>query len=326
MFIRFNINKQSRPLSVVLAVLSVSMLFSACLKEADLYTLKEGQSYMPQAYQDEGKIRPLVKTDSVQDVTFGFYYTSYNGAPSEITGNFVVDTSLVKYYNEENAYTGIEYRILPDSVYTISGTSSIVKPGGSSSEPLTLAINPKDLSLDLKYMLPIKLVSVTSGTIDTTLSITYFRIDEIVARSKDSTNYGILTGNYMDSPPAEAMPKLVDSNFNSKYLARNYGTDLYVQLQFPHKMKVDAYTITSGNDAPERDPKNFELQGSNDGTTWTTLDTRVDQSFLGRNLTRTFNLDMEAEYVYYRLNISAIGDPTRTTLIQISEWRLLDYY
>jgi len=304
-------------------IMWVVILFTACLKEKDLYTLKEGVCYMPQAYQDKNKVPALVKVDSVQETTFGFYYTSYHGAPSDITGDFVIDTSLVKKYNEVNAFTGNVYQVLPKSAYTLSGTTAIVKNGSSSSEPLTLAINPKNLTLGVKYMLPIKLVSVSSGTINSNLSVTYFRIDEINVRSRDVTKGGTLTGNYTNSPGGEQLPNLVDSNFSSKYLAFNYNTDLYVQLAYPSSKKIDAYTITSGNDAPERDPKDFNLAGSNDGTTWTTIDSRSNESFPGRNLTRTFNLATEVQYSYYRLNITSISG---ASLIQVSEWRLLDYY
>lgn len=323
MFIRFNINKQRQPLSLLPAVLSVTILFTACLKENDLHTLKEGICYMPQAYQDNNKIRALVKADSVQETGFGFYYTSYNGAPSDITGDFVIDTSLVKKYNEANAFTGNVYQVLPESAYTVSGTTAMVKSGRSASEPLTLAINPGNLTLGVKYMLPIKLVSVSSGTINSDLSVTYFKIDEINVRSTDVTKGGTLTGNYTNSPGAEALPNLVDSNFSSKYLAFDYGTDLYVQLAYSSSKKVDAYSITSGNDHSDRDPKNFNLEASNDGTVWTTIDSRSNESFPGRNLTRTFNLAAEAEYSYYRLNITSING---ASLIQVSEWRLLDYY
>ena len=308
---------------VLLPVLLVATLFSACLKEDDLYTLKEGVCYMPQAYQDKNKVRALVKVDSIQETAFGFYYTSYNGAPSDITGNFVVDTTLVKNYNEANAFTGNVYLVLPQSAYTLSGTTTIIKSGGSSSEPLTLSINPKNLTLGVKYMLPIKLTNVSSGTINSDLSVTYFRIDEINIRSRDNTKGGTLTGNHTDSPGGEQLPNLIDSNFSSKYLAFDYDTDLYVQLAYPSSRKVDAYTITSANDAPERDPKNFNLQGSNDGTAWTTIDSRNNETFSGRNFTRTFNLAAEANYSYYRLNITSLSG---ADLIQVSEWRLLDYY
>lgn len=323
MFIRFNIIKQSKPIAFSLAALFVTLTFTACLKQTALYTPQEGVVYMPQAYQDKSKVQPLIKIDTVQETTFGFYYTSWTGAPTDIEGTFEVDTTLVAKYNEENAYTGIVYKVLPDSVYTISGTTTVLKAGKTTSEPLTLGINPKSLDMNEKYMLPIKLVSVSSGTINTELAIAFFRVDEITIRKRDFTRNGVLTGNHTNSPANESLPKLVDSNFNSKYLAFDYTPSLWVQLKFPQPYKLDAYTITSGNDAPERDPKVWHLDGSNDGINWTTIDSRSDTIWLNRNETKTFNLDQEAEYSHYRLNITAING---ASLIQISEWRLLDYY
>jgi hypothetical protein len=40
----------------------------------------------------------------------------------------------------------------------------------------------------------------------------------------------------------------------------------------------NAQTIKRFAIAPARDPKNWEFQGSNDGATWTTLDSRNGQS------------------------------------------------
>ncbi len=307
---------------ILLLMVMASVLFTSCIKEEELYTLKEGLSYMPQAYQDRSKLN-LLKVDSAQTATFGFYYTGFNGAPTDITGEFSVDNSLVSKYNELNAYTGNVYQPLPANAYTLSATSTVVKKGKSSSEPLSIIINPKFLSLDTKYMLPVKLVSVSSGTIDSSLSVTYFKIDNISIRSRDITVNGVLTGNHPGNGTNEALGKLTDGNINSKYLAFNYRTDFYVQLAFDAVTNIDAYTITSGNDAPERDPKNWNLQGSNDGASWTTVDTRTGETFAGRTFTRTFNLANEVSYRYYRLNITAING---AGLIQISEWRLLDYY
>jgi hypothetical protein len=37
---------------------------------------------------------------------------------------------------------------------------------------------------------------------------------------------------------------------------------------------VERYTVTSSNDRPPRDPQDWQFQGSNDGSSWTTLDTQ----------------------------------------------------
>ena len=45
------------------------------------------------------------------------------------------------------------------------------------------------------------------------------------------------------------------------------GADFGVGNEFA----LERFTVTSGNDSPERDPRVWELQGSNDGTLWETI-------------------------------------------------------
>ncbi|SDD05234.1 DUF4998 domain-containing protein [Niabella drilacis] len=145
-------------------------------------------------------------------------------------------------------------------------------------------------------------------------------------RERDITNRNTtFTFNYDDAGPAESAIRLVDSNYSTKYLLKTYYTDMYTQLQFPVPTVINAYTLTSGNDAPVRDPKNWNLAGSNDGITWTTLDTRVNQSFPNRTQTIKFVTDNSSAYTYYRLNITA-NNNDNTGLFQCTEWRLLQYY
>src|SRR5689334_8474177 len=49
---------------------------------------------------------------------------------------------------------------------------------------------------------------------------------------------------------------------------------------------VTNYSLTSANDSPTRDPKNWMIEGSNDGVNWMTLDSQSNQSFASRLLTQ----------------------------------------
>jgi hypothetical protein len=51
---------------------------------------------------------------------------------------------------------------------------------------------------------------------------------------------------------------------------------------------VSQYALASANDAPGRDPRDWTLQGSADGESWTDLDTRAGESFTDRFQTRGF--------------------------------------
>ena len=122
------------------------------------------------------------------------------------------------------------------------------------------------------------------------------------------------------SDAGEGSSKVVDGDTNTKFLIFDYPTDFWMQQEFFNKEIANQYTLTSGNDADSRDPKDWVLAGSNDGTAWTELDTRTDESFSSRNETKEYTFNSTTPYKHYRMSITANnGD----SLFQLSEWRLL---
>lgn len=119
---------------------------------------------------------------------------------------------------------------------------------------------------------------------------------------------------------AEGSPKLVDNNINTKFLQSNFSGDLWAQVVFDEPQLVGAYTMTSANDAKERDPKSWDLQGSMDGENWVTLDRRQDEEFVGRFQTKRYDFDTNVAYTHYRLNIT---ENWGSSLYQQAEWRLI---
>lgn len=118
----------------------------------------------------------------------------------------------------------------------------------------------------------------------------------------------------------EGSPKIVDNDVNSKFLQSDFSGDLWLSLEFVEPVVVGAYTMTSANDAPDRDAKNWTLQGSNNGINWTTLDTRNDESFQERFQTKRYDFNNNTAYQYYQLSITANHG---SSLYQQAEWRLL---
>ena len=117
----------------------------------------------------------------------------------------------------------------------------------------------------------------------------------------------------------EGSLKLIDGDLNTKYLA-GYVQPFWVTLQFEEEKVINFYQLTSGNDAPDRDPRDWEIQGSNDGENWEVLDERLDQTFSERNMTREFYFENETGYTHYRFNVV---NNNGGGLFQMSEWRLL---
>jgi len=118
----------------------------------------------------------------------------------------------------------------------------------------------------------------------------------------------------------EGVDKAFDGT-NAKWYNGTGATD-WLQYRFASGKRhpLSRYILTTGNDVPERDPKDWQVQGSNDGTNWTTLDTRAGQSFPARLQAYPYDIPLTAAYEYYRLNITANGGATG---IQLTELQFL---
>ncbi|MDQ0914639.1 immunoglobulin-like domain-containing protein [Paenibacillus sp. V4I5] len=126
-----------------------------------------------------------------------------------------------------------------------------------------------------------------------------------------------------ENPPSETALKLFDNNANTKWLGVQ-TTNVWVQVQFNYgdTQAVKKYSMVSANDAPTRDPKNWRVEGSNDGTNWSVLDEQNNQTFSSRFQTKEYTItdDKVKEYAYYRLFI--LNNNGETTNTQLADWKL----
>jgi predicted alpha-1,2-mannosidase len=120
-----------------------------------------------------------------------------------------------------------------------------------------------------------------------------------------------------DNPPNETVQRVVDGSVNTKWLA--FGQTGWAQVKLSEPIVVVDYALSSANDFPGRDPRDWVLQGSTDGQAWVDLDTRAGEQFPGRFKTKVYQAANTTAYLYYRLNVTANGgDPA----VQLSEWQL----
>ncbi len=128
------------------------------------------------------------------------------------------------------------------------------------------------------------------------------------------------------NPPNETAVNAFDNSTSTKWLdfaTNNPSTRAsWIQYQYTNGLRyvVTSYTITSANDAPERDPANWRLLGSNDGgTNWTTLDARSNQVFTARFQKQSFSTTNTAAYNLYRLQIDSVFNPASANSVQLAE-------
>ncbi|MEV1332614.1 ThuA domain-containing protein [Micromonospora costi] len=118
-----------------------------------------------------------------------------------------------------------------------------------------------------------------------------------------------------ENPPNETAAQAIDGSTGTKWLVRTPTGWLAAKLAQP--VVVSRYALTSANDFPGRDPKNWTLQGSQDGSTWTDLDTRTDETFPQRFQTKQYSFTNTTAYQHYRLNITANSGEPLTQLAEL---------
>ncbi|MFF3848768.1 GH92 family glycosyl hydrolase [Streptomyces sp. NPDC002328] len=101
----------------------------------------------------------------------------------------------------------------------------------------------------------------------------------------------------------EVKENLVDGEAGTKWLT--FQATGWIEFDLAAPAAVTTYALTSANDFPVRDPADWTLSGSADGTAWTTLDTRAGESFAERFRTQTYALAGPATaYRHFRLEIT----------------------
>lgn len=124
--------------------------------------------------------------------------------------------------------------------------------------------------------------------------------------ANDSANSPTNAGNAFDHNPA------------TEWFYSGVSGWLQYDLGPGHAQVVKRYAVTSANDKVPRDPKEWQLQGSNDGSTWTTLDTQSNQGFTERYQVNVYTIASPASYRYYRLDVTANnGDTSFTDLSEL---------
>ena len=215
-------------------------------------------------------IRETVKTDAQTIALQLKKYKSSNGTyPEDLS--LLTDTPAVKStvqyaYNWEDDIYCVTASIKNVAVFVETGNitaedgdcSSFVVPDPPAAPTYTaFRFQPTNLR--------------DNGT--NAMQISQFEVLVGTAAQTGGVAYGYGHNSPMYETPAEAN----DQNVSTKFLNFN-KTSGYVYIVFPSGVAATGYRLATANDAPERDPIDWEVYGSNDTVgstpgTWTLLDT-----------------------------------------------------
>ncbi|NQD69436.1 hypothetical protein HP439_01690 [Sphingobacterium shayense] len=136
-----------------------------------------------------------------------------------------------------------------------------------------------------------------------------------------NNEFSISRENGSGRDAGEGSLKLIDNDINTKVYVGDVKEEyFYWQFDYFQPQVVNGYSMTSGNDDDGRDPKSWEILGSQDGEQWVVLDTRTDENFTERKQTRIFSYNNTTAYAYYRIHIISRKS---SGSFQMSEFRML---
>lgn len=141
----------------------------------------------------------------------------------------------------------------------------------------------------------------------------------------------VMTSDNLPSPFLASASSEIAGNYAFRAFSAGNWADYWnggsvpqwIQVKLDSAKTVDSYSITSWvngqwGDQNTRSPKDWTFQGSNDGSTWTVLDTQTGQTNWTSNGARTFNPSIKADFLYYRLNITANNGDSLVSIYHIS--------
>lgn len=113
------------------------------------------------------------------------------------------------------------------------------------------------------------------------------------------------------NPGGQDAAAAFDGDVNSKYL--NFDkVNTGVAVKLSQGKVVSSVQLTTAGDFPGRDPTSFKLSGSNDGVSWTLIDSQSITLSLNRGAMSDFAVNNSNAYVYYNIIFPTVRNPDTT--------------
>ncbi|GAB4327570.1 MAG: hypothetical protein Kow00127_20310 [Bacteroidales bacterium] len=182
--------------------------------------------------------------------------------------------------------------------------------------------NPSLWNLTGTTVSPDSLYSVAIGTTATNGT---FEVSTEVASgsySGDQCTGGIATAQEYQVPYAPG--NLFDDN-NFSIWRNNNNLPVWIQYDFStgNGKKIEKYRLLWSGTQLEMTPYSWELLGSNDGATWTTLDSRTGENNWVSGEWREYTFTNTQSYQIYRLNITD-NNGAGSTAVYLNEMEMME--
>jgi len=150
----------------------------------------------------------------------------------------------------------------------------------------------------------------------------------------DATAGGSATGSSANYPGGEPPQAAIDGSLYSKYLNFDKLNTGFTVSGAKSSFPVTQMVLVTANDAPERDPASYTLEGSNDGTIWTPISSGALALPDGRNTSianftvnsQSITFANSATFSNYRVVFPTVKNAGAANSMQIAEVSLLGMF
>src|SRR5262245_3676081 len=210
---------------------------------------------------------------------------------------------------------------LPNTAFFVFGAGNVATPKqtNTSKQPYTLTVPMYDLIPGSNYQFHLvasnRLGLYIGGTVNFTTLADLSSIETTVPGNT-------ITPTSANSPATQTAPNAIDNNGTSRYLnldKLNTGMIITPSANLP----VRALTLISAEDAPERDPSSFVIEGSSNGVVFTRIASNAVPAFSTRHFIQSFALLGTNDFNVYRVLFPTLSNAVPANPMPRVEVRLL---
>mgnify|MGYP000860140101 CR=1 FL=1 len=195
------------------------------------------------------------------------------------------------------------------------------KDGYNNNSPVLSSEKTIDLEFEPGAFKEVQLKLTTSKGSEAALNLFVSELGLIKDVTTFENSFSVSHENSGGPDAGEGSKKMIDGDITTKLFVGGVNGNMKWTFTFDAPQIVNGYSMTSGNDAPDRDPKRWIVEGSIDGDTWVKIDERSEEFWESRRLSRTFLFTNKVPYNYYRFSMLELNGGSN---FQMSEVRILE--
>lgn len=252
--------------------------------------------------------------------------------------NYALNIGKIKLYNSGSggnnpvvAYSADKTTVTEGESVSFTNTTTNATswswnfPGGT---PTTSSVQNPTVTYNTEGIYNVSLTATGSGGSSTLTKPSYITVNSTDIDFTDPVGTGTITARAeinANENRLKAFDNLYTSSNGTKWLDNggvpSTSNPSWIQIELPSAKQVTKLVIISANDDYGRDPKDFRLVASNDGSSYTTLGSWSNQIFTSRYQEKSWNVSNSSTYKYYKLEITKNDE--NVSMTQLSEIKLI---